>query len=230
MRRQARYEEAAAEYEAVVQRIPDSARAYAVAGIPLMFIGRYSDAVRAFERSVALEPSQEAYVNWGMTLFRMRQFDQADDKLAQARKLGAVGHQVLGNAGRIAFYRKRPEEATELYRRAIAAAQSDLASPARKQDANTALAEYSAKLGQADEARAYLKVAGIDPASKTQPNDPHLLFFAAMVLNQLGDRGAALEWLGRAVYWGVPPSELVAFPELDSLRDEPAFKNLIARK
>jgi len=229
MRRQGRYTDTAEEFESVIRRIPDAARVYGVLGLTLTYIGRYGDAVRAYERSVGLEPTPEAYVNWGLTLARMRQFDQADEKLAQAQKLGATGHQVLGTAGRIAMFRHR-KEAADLLVRAIAAAQSELKSPARKQDVNLALADYCAKLGRQEEARKYLADAGINLESNVRPSDPHWVFFAAVVLNQLGDRSAALAWLERAVYWGVPSSELVAFPELDSLRDEPAFKNLIARK
>ena len=229
MRRQGRYEDAAEEYESVVQRIPDAARVYALQGVPLMYVGRYSDAIRALERSVALEPTAEAYEIWGLTLVRMRDFNQAGEKIAQAQKLGSAGHQILGAAARVAFYR-HSASATGLYERAISAAQAELKSPARKQDANVALADYCAKLGRQDEARRYLSDAGIDPTSTARPSDPHLLFFAALVLNQLGDRSAALEWLDRAVYWGLPSSELIAFPELDGLRDEPAFKNLLSRK
>jgi serine/threonine protein kinase/tetratricopeptide (TPR) repeat protein len=229
MRRQGRYDDAAAEFELVVQRIPDAGRTLGVLGLTLTYVGRYGDAVRAYERSVAIEPTVETYVNWGLTLVRMRAFEQAAAKLVEARKLGGDSSQVLGTAGRIAFYR-RQKEAAELLAQAITAGQAELKSPARKQDLNLALADYCAKIGRQDEARKYLSDAGIDPAATARPSDPHLLFFGALVLNQLGDRRAALEWLDRAVYWGVPPSELIAFPELDGLRDEPAFKNLLTRK
>ena len=229
MRRQGRYDDAAAEFELVVQRIPDAGRALGVLGLTLTYVGRYGDAVRAYERSVVIEPTVETYVNWGLTLVRMRAFEQAAAKLVEARKLGGDSSQVLGTAGRIAFYR-RQKEAAELLAQAITAGQAELKSPARKQDLNLMLADYCAKLGRQEDARKYLAAAGIDPQSTVRPSDPHWLFFAAVVLTQLGDRSAALAWLDRAVYWGVPPSELIAFPELDGLRDEPAFKSLNTRK
>ena len=106
-------------------------------------------------------------------------------------------------------------------------ARADLQSPGRKPALHLALADYHARIGRRDEAVEQLRQVGIDPHDPTRPTDPHLIFSAALVYHQLGDREAALAWLERAVYWGVPPAELQAFPELDDLRSDPAFQGLV---
>jgi hypothetical protein len=82
------------------------------------------------------------------------------------------------------------------------------------------------KLERRDDARAQLQLAGIDPSSKQRPTDSHQLLFGALVYAQLGDSDAALRWLERAIYWGVPVAELRAWPELDGLRTQQAFRAL----
>ena len=116
-RRQARHEEAAAEYERMVSLVPDSARLYAILGVPRMYIGRYDDAIKAFQKSVAIEPTPEAYVNWGQTLYRMRRFDEAAAMLERAREVGVSGYLVLGDLARARYWAGRRDEAARLYQK-----------------------------------------------------------------------------------------------------------------
>ena len=71
------------------------------------------------------------------------------------------------------------------------------------------------------EANAQLLAAG-DVSS-----DPHKLLFVAIVHNHLGDRAAALDWLEKAARKRLPKAELLAWIELDNLRDDPRFQALV---
>jgi tetratricopeptide (TPR) repeat protein len=93
-------------------------------------------------------------------------------------------------------------------------------------DQHLALADVYVKLERRDDAKAQLQLAGIDPASKERPTDSHQLFWGALVYAQIGDSDAAIRWLERAIYWGVSTTELRAFPELDGLRNQQAFRAL----
>ena len=59
-------------------------------------------------------------------------------------------------------------------------------------------------------------------------SDPHKLLFGAIILNQLGDRAAALDWLEKAAGKRLPKAELLAWIELDNLRNDPRFQALVA--
>jgi tetratricopeptide (TPR) repeat protein len=67
-------------------------------------------------------------------------------------------------------------------------------------------------------------------ALNLNPDIPEYLAVAAIVHNQFGDRDAALGWLEKARARGYSPAEIRAFPELDNLRDEPRFQELILAK
>jgi tetratricopeptide (TPR) repeat protein/TolB-like protein len=231
--RQGRYEDMAGAYERAIALVPDNRRGRATLGVPSMLLGRYDDAIAAFKEAVAIEPTREAYVNWGMTLFRMRRFDEAVALIQRARELGRADHLVLGNLARAYYWSGKPGthgKAESLYAEAIALAEQELQKPSSavpKPDLHMALAEYYAKTGRAAESRTHLKQVGLSESDKVRPTDPHQLFYAALVYSQLGDRDAAIAWLERAVYWGVPAAELRAWIELDAVRNDPAFQKLV---
>lgn len=81
-------------------------------------------------------------------------------------------------------------------------------------DVRIAVSDYYAQIRRFTEAREHVREVGVLLNHPLRPRDPHQLLFAAMVHNQLGDRRAALAWLERAVYWGVPLAKLRASVEL----------------
>jgi len=121
-------------------------------------------------------------------------------------------------------------KAFALYREAAIQLESDSgqsSSPMSKVDQCLTLADVYAKLERRDDSKAQLRLAGIDPESKERPTDSHQLFWGALVYAQVGDSETALRWLERAIYWGVPAAELRAWPELDGLRNQQAFRALV---
>ena len=60
-----------------------------------------------------------------------------------------------------------------------------------------------------------------------RPNDPEILFFAAVVHNQFGERQQALNWLQKSAARGYSRAQVEAAVELDNLRNEARFKSAI---
>ena len=229
-RRQAREEDAARAFERAVALVPFNARGRAILAVPFIYLGRYDEAIEQLRASIGIEPSREAYVNWGMTLYRMRRFEEAAATIELGRALGPADHLVIASLAR-AHYWNDHARSLQLYADAILLAERELqaATPRlRKSDLQVALADYCAKVGRPGDARAHLAQAGLSPDAR--PTEPHQLFFAALVYHQLGDRAAALAWLERAVYWGVPAAELRAWIDLDGLRADPDFQRLLRAK
>jgi eukaryotic-like serine/threonine-protein kinase len=222
-REQGRYADAAQQYQRALTMTPDNARVYYILGGLYGSIGRYEEAIAACSRSVQLQPSWDAYSNWGMTLFRMRRFDEAVAKLEDARRVGPETYRVIGNLARAYYYSGRRADATAAYARAIELADQALAVNPRDIDTRVSLATYYAK--RADRANAIAQVNRL-PA---ELSDPHVLLFVAFVFADLGDRGAALDWLERATRQGLAPNELREWIDLDPLRNDARFAALLRR-
>lgn len=231
-RRQARYEDAAAALARASALVPGNARLRASLAAPLIMLGRYHEAIAELEAAVAIEPTREALVSWGMTLLRMQRFEQAVTVMERARVLGGPDATATGGLARAYYWWGTADaraRAAALFREALTLAERDLVQPSGRlpsADLHIAAADFCAKLGREDEARAHLQKVGLNADDPARPTDPHQLFFAALVYAQLDDRDTALKWLERAVYWGVPAAELRVWRELDRLRNDRAFQAL----
>jgi serine/threonine protein kinase/tetratricopeptide (TPR) repeat protein len=219
-REHARYADAVREFELATTLTPDSARAYLILGGLYGTIGRHDDAIAACRKSAALVPSRGAYANWGMTLFRMRRFDEAVEKLSEARRIGPDTYQVVGNHAHATYFAGRRGDAMTLYTTAASLAEQSLAVNPGDTDARVSLADYYAKQGLRDRAIAQMNALPKDLA------DPHVLLFGAFVFADLGDRPAAFAWLERAAHRGLAANELKEWVDLDPLRSDPRFAAL----
>ena len=76
-------------------------------------------------------------------------------------------------------------------------------------------------LGRRREAMTFL-----DRCLRLNPQDPNLLFNAALIYNQFGDEEATLTWLQKAIAAGLPKSSLLDSPNFDSLHGNSRFLHL----
>ena len=217
-RRLGRYDAAIEQYEQAVQLTPDNPLAYAYLSGMYALVGRYDEALEAAERSVAIVPTTYGYVSWGMTLYRLRRFDDAVAVLEKATDL-RTDFRSIGNLARACYWAGHRDRARELYAQAIALTRQELAVNPRNADQLLLLAEAHAKLGERAEALELLGQVRLD--------DPHHQHFAAMTYNMLGERAIALALLRKARAGAVPASELIAWIDLDSLRAAPEFAEVI---
>jgi len=58
-------------------------------------------------------------------------------------------------------------------------------------------------------------------------SDKGALFSAALIYNHLGDKGLALEWLGKALRAGYSPEMARQQPDLDNLHGDARFEDLL---
>lgn len=232
-RRQNRYDDAGRELESAVALVPHRGPLHAALATPLLYTGRYEEALAAADKSLAISPTREAMVGKGMTLFRMHRFEEAAAAIEPALALGPPDATLLTALARSYYWTGTIEarsKAFALYREAaiqLETGSGRSANPLSKVDQCLTLADIYAKLDRRDDAREQLQLAGLDPDSKDRPTDSHQLFFAALVRAQVGDSELAIKWLERAIYWGVPPAELRVWPELDGLRNQQAFRDLL---
>jgi tetratricopeptide (TPR) repeat protein/predicted Ser/Thr protein kinase len=222
-RQHARYSDAIREYEEARALTPQNSRVYYILGGLYGSVGRYDEAIAACRTSASLVPTWDAYSNWGMTLFRMRQFDGAVEKLRQARTIGPDSYQLVGNLARAEYYAGRRAEAMALYRTAVALGEKALAVNPRDVDARVSVAGFYAKSGNRSAALAHMRALPPELA------DPHVILFGAFVFADLGDQATAFDWLERATRLGLASNELREWIDLDSLRSDPRFAALSAK-
>ena len=201
--------DAAREYERAVELTPDSAPVRGILAGMYMFLGRYDDALAECERSIALAPTSVAYGVLGATQYRMRRFDEAIVAQEQARSM-LEDFRTVGNLARAYFWAGRKDRAQELFAEAIRLGDRELAINPRNDEVRVALSEYHSKLGR--------RRAALDHIGRARLENPHFMFFAAMVHNQLGDAVQGRQWLDKARAAGLPPAEITGWIDVDNLR------------
>ena len=208
-RSRANYTDAAREYERAIALTPDNAPVRGILAGMYMFLGRYDDALAECERSIALSPTSITYGVLGGTQYRMRRFDDAIGSQEKSRSM-LEDFRTVGNVARAYFWAGRKDRARELFERAIELGERELAVNPRNDEVRIALAEYAARLGRRREA--------LDHLSRARLENPHFMFFAAMVHNQLGDPAQGRQWLDKARAAGLPPAEITGWIDVDNLR------------
>ena len=94
--------------------------------------GNLSEALQAYDRSLRLEPSKDAYSNLATSYFYLGRFPEAVAHYERAAELGEHEHVIQGNLGDALWQIDgRRKDAIARYRRAILLAETELeATPA----------------------------------------------------------------------------------------------------
>ena len=114
------------------------------------------------------------------------------------------------------------ERATKTFDQAIALAYKALQVNPRDALIKGRLALWYAKKGDVKQA---LKFIG--EARAIDPNDLDLLYYQAQAQARSGDKGAAIDTLRLAFKKGQPPAIAQAEPDLEALRQDPRFQELV---
>ncbi len=223
---QAKYAEAAREFSHAIALAPDDPHGYRILGGVYIFMGDYAKAIEVLQHAIALFPTPEAYSNLGIAYFNLRRFDDSVTALEHACTANTKDYDSCGNLARAYYWSpSRRNQARKMYERAIRMAGEHLRVNPRDGDTLASMANYYAMLNDRPLALKYLH-----EALNLKSDIPEYLAIAAVVHNQFGEKDEALGWLEKARARGYSPAEIRASPELDSLRDEPRFQQLILGK
>jgi tetratricopeptide (TPR) repeat protein len=221
---EAHYAQAAEMFSRVTELAPDSFRGFSNLGGAYLSLGSYADAIAAFQESIAIRGTSDAYSNLATAHFDSRQFDDAAQNYKQAISLGDKDYQVWGNLADAYYYSvKRRSEAAAPYSKAITLAKQSLEVNPRDTTVLADIAGYYSMLGERSKAFIYL-----DRALNESPDqDPNLFFQASLVNNQLGETRMALQWLTRAIKGGYSIATVEQAPALDNLRSNSDFQAVV---
>jgi TolB-like protein/Flp pilus assembly protein TadD len=218
------YRESADTYEIVTRLTPDSATGFAGKGAAYWMLGETQQAVEAYERSLSLNPSRQAYTNLGMFYYYAGEFEKAVAMQQQALSFAETDHRVWGRLAE--SYRFIPAQESETqfaYKRAAELARNNL--DINKEDwfTRAILGLYLVHLDQQSEGMELLELA----VEQSQRN-PEILYFKALAVLQKDDTEVAISLLEEAVSQEHSYRQFIALdPDLQRLRDEPRFIALL---
>ena len=222
---QRRYEDAISYYTQVIGLTPDSARAYSDRGAMYVALERWAEARRDLERSIEIQPSRAAYSNLGSLYFYEGRYSDAADIYAKAVELNAKDYRLWGNLASARFWTSeedRTSEARTAYEQAVLLAEEELKVNSSDVTVLANLAQYYAFLGRGDRALPLLNRAlGLTPA------DNKLMFRAAEIYEQLGERQLALKFVAKAMELGYSRAGMEHSPSLRQLRTDPGYQSLL---
>jgi len=219
----ARYEQAAAEFREAFRLAADYASPQRNLGAALHMLGDYSGAARAFQQSLEIEPNANAYTNLGTLYFFQGLYPQSVTAFERAVQLGATSHMLWANLGDA--YRWTPGNQAKA-REAFAAALRLLDDEIRGRPEDPALqsqrALYLAKHG---DTRAALDAA--EARIRQKEANPQNLYWLALAFEISGSRAKSLSALEQAIRKGYSVGEVKADPELASLRRDVQYQRMM---
>jgi serine/threonine protein kinase/tetratricopeptide (TPR) repeat protein len=220
---QGRYEQAIQMFQRVTELTPDNRWGYTNQGLAYYDLGQLEQATTMWRRTLEIRPDAQAYSNLGVVYFYT---GHRGDSVRMFEKATELEPQIYLYRGNLAdAYRWTPgyqDRAKATYEQAIAMTQRDLDVNPHDSDALCYLALYEAKSGSVEQARQHMaRALGI------APKDVNVLSEAAEVYAVTGDEQKALEYLEEAIQGGYPRFEMERNPELDRLRENPKYREIM---
>ena len=182
----------------MTELVPSSASAWSNLGGALQMAGDFSQALEAYNHSLQLEPSKDAYSNLATSYYYLGRFPEAVANYESAAELGEHDHVIQGNLGDALWQIEgRRDDAIARYRHAIPLAEAEL--EARPADATlrAQLGHYFGRAGDRGLSRRYL--------SEALAADPEMLYvqyFVGVAAADQGDRETALRAVAALVRLG----------------------------
>jgi tetratricopeptide (TPR) repeat protein/TolB-like protein len=219
-----RYGEAADAWRKVTELAPDNVWGYMNVGVTYFNTGQFEMAQQYFQLGLQVAPEDpDLYSNLGTVSFFLGRFKEDVEYTQKAIALRPQKYDYWGNLADA--YRMIPgdaEKASTAYKQAIALAEKQLDINPNDSDVLSSLAQYHSRLGDANGARQYL-----GRALQLSPDNMDILRIACLVHLEAKEKQESLKWLEKSVRAGYSREQLVANPELASLRSEPEFSRLV---
>lgn len=206
----------------VVELSPDHALGWSNYGSILFQLENFEDALEAYERSIALQPTAVGSFNAGTTLYYLGRYDESLEHYQQALALNASDPRAWGNFGiacrAIEGSRERSRVALE---RAIVLMREHVERHSDDANGFAWLAYWLAETGCLEEAR-----AARDRALALAPDRRHTLPAMAGTYELLGDDETAIEIYLERVRSGSGLRAFETDPALARLRATPAWRRV----
>ncbi|MBV9268948.1 MAG: tetratricopeptide repeat protein, partial [Acidobacteriaceae bacterium] len=218
-----RYNQALESYIKVTQMVPELPVGYNNIAAIYMYQGQYQKAIGPLNQAIKLRPEVLAYANLATCYYEMGEYHKAIENGERAVALDPKNDLAVGNLADAYDKSGDAGEAKSAYQKAVQLAYASLQANPRDVDTVSRLALYYAKQHQNTLARQF-----IQRARAGDPTDPDLLFDSAIVESLAGNQRAALRDLNVAVEKGYAVARIQSEPDLNALRQTPAYRVSLA--
>jgi adenylate cyclase len=205
---------------------PSSAEAHVAAGQGFSMEQRYGEAAMEFERAIELDPTLfDARYYYGRACFKRGELEKSLRLFEQAQSLRPEDYESVYLIGLVLTQLGRANEARDAQKDALERATKYIDLNPDEARPYVLAGGALARLGQRERAKEC-----IDRAQSLAPDDDAILYNAGCALAILGEQDGALDALERAIDAGLAGGDWVPQdPDWESLRDQPRFKELVAR-
>jgi tetratricopeptide (TPR) repeat protein len=220
---QGKFAEAAKQFQQMIDRMPGNPLGYEDLGGAYAQMGDYQRAIAAFQKGLAVQATPELWSDLGSAYMFTGQYSKAIEPMEKAVALNPHDHMLWRNLAD--SYRQVPSlaaKAPDTYRKALETSQQQLKINPKDKYALSFSGLYEAHLGNKQEARNYTA-----QALQQAPNDSDGLFTAALVYEIIGERKAALTYLGDSLKAGFSIEDVKREPELQALRSDERYSQLL---
>jgi tetratricopeptide (TPR) repeat protein len=204
---------------------PRNAWPYNLTGAIHFHADRFDQASVMWERALDLAPARWVYSNLGTSYFVESRYADAVRMYEMALEEDDAYYGTWGNLAAACDVAPGEEgRATECYIRAIELAEEQLKPTTRDAGLLASLASYNAELGDSARAWDYL-----GRAIELRPYNAAVMFDIGLTHEVLGDRDAALDWVGRARGSGFSRKIVESTPGLRDLCTDERYRRLVGR-
>ena len=221
-----RFLEAAEFYTMYLNRADEDASALSNLGAAYYLAGDFKKAAEAWDESLAIKPTRNAYSNTGSMYYYLGNFNRAADRYAMAVDLAPADYQLWGNLGdAYSFTLDKKPAAAIAYKRAIELGEKNLEINPNNIDVISDLAYFYSRVG--DRERAIELDAR---ARRDAPDNVYVYYNSALMNAGFARTDEALTALEHAVKLGYEVDLVRRDPLLESLKEEARFKRLVTRE
>jgi len=214
-----RYDESAEMFKRLAAIWPNNALVLNRLGGSYSLSGDFESGIVAFEESLKLEATGEAYSSLGAMHYYLGDFQSAVAALEKAVRASPDVYWIWGNLGSAYRYTNVGQDLVRsTYERAMELALRALEVNANDKNALADLSLYYVNLGMEPEAR-----QAIERATQLAPNDPYVYYYRSLIEASLDRNEQALDEIAAAVARGYPKELVKADPEFKALRDLERF-------
>ena len=221
---QAQYARAADIFRKAIALAPESYIDYSNLGAAWVYQGNYSAAIDAFQQSLRIHAAPGAYSNLGTAYYQSRKFADAARYYEIALHYNLRDPDMWGNLADAYQFSGQRSKAVDAFQHQLALLNDQLKINPRDAELQGEVASCYAILGNRDQAAAHLALS-----LELGRGNKDLLFNAAVVYNDLGETGDALEWLHKSFVAGYSAAIVRDSPEFDNLRGNPQFQQLLSQ-
>jgi serine/threonine-protein kinase len=220
---QHRPQEAIATFRRVTQITPDNPIAYSNLGAAYMDLpdpASQAEAQAAFEKSLHLAPTYQAYSNLGYLYLNAGRYAEAAESLRRAVELNDQDWRVWANLMEAYNWLKDTDKARAIHDKYVSLLEQSAAATPGDTNTQASLGIYYSESGQRQKALACVK-----SALAAAPKDGFVLAGVAQVYENLGDRKRAVQFALDSLANGISLQELQHRLGLQGVLSDPSFRS-----